>query len=127
MNRPVETVNARGGHVDRKRSTFPYTRFGGVGLDQEGLPWQAYREAIGEQLAALPAGVADPHLVFAVGGWIEEHARVLAVTGAAVVVAIRKIEDGHAVGRERRSRRMERHFVHGRSERVLDRRRIEEA
>ncbi len=75
----------------------------------------------------MPARIADAHLIISVGRSVKDEARILAEAGAAVVVAVVERDDGQAVRRELRARRMERHFIHHFAQRVVGRRRAEVA
>ena len=73
---------------------------GGTEADGEIRPRRTHRQSIGVSRAALAARIADAHLIFAVGGRIEDETRILAEAAAAVVVAIVQRDNGQAVGRE---------------------------
>src|SRR5438128_451601 len=90
------------------RSTFtsnraapPHGRAGRGEADAEVGPRGADRQAVSVAGPALAARVAHAHQVIAVGGRVEEQARVAAVAGAAVVVAVVERDHREAVGRER--------------------------
>src|SRR5437763_9596181 len=103
MYRAVVADDAVGGDGDGRGAALVDRGGRGIEADVEARPRRADRQAVGEAGAAQAAGVADADAVFAVGWRVEDDARVAAVAGAAVVVAIEEREHREAVGRERRA------------------------
>src|SRR5262249_28107357 len=83
-------------------------------------------EAIAAVVAPHSASIADAQAIGALGRRIEEDSRVLAVTGATVVIAIGEFKDRHAIGGKQSSRWMDLDLVHGHALAVELRRGIEE-
>src|SRR4051812_6916155 len=90
----IITVHAIRGNRQRQGAAPGNHWIRGSETHLEARPRRMHGEPIAEVVATHAAGVGDTHRVLAVGGWIEEDARIASITGAAVVIAIVEREDG---------------------------------
>src|SRR5579884_161286 len=121
LNRPIKFVAALRTDIDRHGTALADGGCRWTETDREIRPRRTHRQLISVPGAALPARIADAHLILAVGGWVKDQTRILAESAVAVVIAIIESDNGKTIGWELGAGRVDRYFVHRLAERMMGR------